>query len=1103
MKDNLHFIKQIAKRMESFRTKENFNNQDLEHIFLLFSLFFEQATDKEAIGFTTLFSRIAFFGLQHQLPKTLVYETQFFRKSFEGGAYSQNNVADFCTLGLYLLQANITAVYNHPFTDKFEKPVKNLDTDRERKHSYSRVQRAVLFEINNNSVEVVLDESPDNKITVRIADDFTTQLKQIQTHLPLPVIINLIDLSWYTDKDPMAKAFVLRPDFLLGVTSVSECFSSQGATSLKYFGRKLIPSDSSVHMLIGNVVNYYLDELIHNPNLEFKEMLADTFQIAPVRFSVMSDEEVMDCIAKVKVHFENLKSVVTTELSDAGITKERSYLEPSFYSNEYGLLGRLDLYHHNERTAKSDIVELKSGKLYQAHKYGLNQNHYVQTLLYDLILESVYDAKVKSTNYILYSANNTKRLRFAPKVRNKQLDALRLRNTIILLEEILTKLDKEDTVDILRKLDPGSIPEAYTFLRRDAKKFWDAYGRLTELEKSYYKVFVAFISREFQLSKIGRHGIYASNGLASLWLDPMVEKADMFTILSLLEVIENDSDQLVPTLTLGFSAESNRLSKFRVGDIVILYPYDDPTKSVLANQLFKCTILNLAAGQVQLRLRARQKNFDIFRKFRFWNLEADTLDSGYTKQYHGLFDFMISDSAYKRRILSLDPPRKPAEACTYKSDLLTDEQQLLMQKAIAAEDYFLLWGPPGTGKTSRMISELVRYYYQHTQSEILIIAYTNRAVDEICSAVHDVLEGNYLRIGSRYSTAEKYRDNLLSSRTETLTSRASLRTVFQESRVTISTLSSFQGKKEIQALKNYDLVVIDEASQLLEPMLVGLLSQFKKFILIGDHKQLPAVVTQDRQSSVILDKGLRSNCGIIDARTSLFERLYKQAETKGWNWAYGGLTNQGRMHLDIVGFVSREFYDSKLSILPGIEELSAPCSLKAESENQRKLLQHRVIFVDTPKGQNITRKTNLFEARIVAALINEWVAIYKYNGLEIREDSIGVITPFRSQIAMIKNQKNLSPDLPITVDTIERYQGGARDRIFISLAVSEAELLDSISSLNSEGIDRKLNVALTRARKHLIIIGNKEILSRKDLYSRLISSAYEMNLSYMFAEGIG
>lgn len=82
-------------------------------------------------------------------------------------------------------------------------------------------------------------------------------------------------------------------------------------------------------------------------------------------------------------------------------------------------------------------------------------------------------------------------------------------------------------------------------------------------------------------------------------------------------------------------------------------------------------------------------------------------------------------------------------------------------------------------------------------------------------------------------------------------------------------------KTELFLLKNFDTVIIDEASQILEPMLVGLLSKFKRFVLIGDHKQLPAVVVQDGESSKIKDESLR-NIGIIDTRISLFERLYMQ-----------------------------------------------------------------------------------------------------------------------------------------------------------------------------------------------------------------------------------
>ncbi len=1095
MKRNTQHLKAIQEKMNQLSISEGAPPKRLEDTYMLFSFFIEQLTENDTIGFTTLFSRIAYLSTMNDMPGRLTYESQLFRRLIESRQIPKGKESALLELGLYLIQAISEQCYDFGWERTFGKPeLTDLQSNSE-KLEYQRVVKAAILEVKEDKLVVLLDEDPDRRRIVHIAnDEFSQQFSQVQKFFDLPLIINLVDVDFRADGTISAQAMVLRPDFLFGVTSISECFSASGVTALKYLGRKLIPSDSSVHMLIGNVVNFYLDELIHNPQLEFKELLKETFQIAPEMFSIMSDQEVKDCVSKVQVHFNNLKSVVSKELTEVGITKERSYLEPSFYSSEFGLQGRLDLYHHDRQNEKTDIVELKSGKLYQAHKYGLNQNHYVQTLLYDLVLESVHNGKVKSKNYILYSANDSKRLRFAPKVRGKQLEALRLRNSIIILEEILSKLDRQDIPDILDKLNPERIPENYTFLRRDAKKFWELYGKLSILERKYYKTFVAFITRELQLSKVGRHGIYSSNGLASLWLDPMVEKADMFTILSYLEVVKNDTEKRVPTLTLNFSENSNRLSKFRVGDITVLYPNPDETNGILSTQLFKCTILKLDNQQVTVRLRARQKNYEIFRSFKYWNLESDSLTSGFNKQYHGLFDFMMAPKDFRSKVLMVAPPAPPDESVDVGVERMTAEQNKIMSKAIAAKDYFLLWGPPGTGKTSIMISELVKYYYEHTDQEILLLAYTNRAVDEICSAIHSNLVGKYVRIGSRYATAEKYRSNLLSSRIEDISSRATLKNVFSEHRIFVSTISSFQSKREMKKLKKFDLVIIDEASQLLEPMLVGLLSAFRKFILIGDHKQLPAVVTQTEDKSQVRIKELRDEIGLVDCRMSLFERMYKQCIQQQWTWAYGQLTYQGRMHEHLLKLVSAEFYDDKLSVLPGLERLTSTLNYITETELQEVLAQQRILFIDTPKGQSITRKTNLFEAQKVVEITNAWKRIYELNGIEFNEDSVGIITPFRSQIAMIKSQADFDAALPVTVDTIERYQGGARNQIIISLAVNDASLLESISNVSEEGVDRKLNVALTRAREHVVIIGNKEMLMRKDIYRRLIEYSFEYRM---------
>ena len=80
----------------------------------------------------------------------------------------------------------------------------------------------------------------------------------------------------------------------------------------------------------------------------------------------------------------------------------------------------------------------------------------------------------------------------------------------------------------------------------------------------------------------------------------------------------------------------------------------------------------------------------------------------------------------------------------------------------------------------------------------------------------------------------------------------------------------------------------------------------------------------------------------------------------------------------------------------------------------------------------------------------------------------------------------------LSIDTVERYQGGARDHILISLAVSKAQALESISNVSSEGIDRKLNVALTRARENVIIFGTKELLVKNRIYKDLIEHCYNL-----------
>lgn len=1086
---------------------ENLTSEELQSLYEKYSLFYELITDFRHINFTSLFSRMVFARNHYQINGILMYHNHRFRRLIELGEYKQTDMAvEYERSQKVLLKTihEVSAIEMPSWVNDYmpEPPGDKQFPARE----YKRVLRVILTGIEtlkDDKLRVIYcpeDNAHQEETAILGMPVFVRQLKKLCQYIPLPQTVSLIDLK-RGESGLEFSSFVFKPDFLIGVTSISECYQGQSALAISSLSRKLIPIESSVYLLMGNLVNYALDELVHNGELEFEDMLRDIFTVDPVAFAGLEDEELREFLVKLKTHFNNLKRVVNKEMSEIGIDQSRSFLEPSFYSNEYGIQGRLDLYHGRPKEMKSDIVELKSGKLFRPNGYGLNDNHYLQTLLYDLLLESVHENKVKSNNYILYSGLEERNLRYAPHLRSRQMEAMHVRNDIILIEEVLCSDDVAVSAKLLSYFHPDRIDSSFSFLKRDAEKFNFYYNALSPLEKKYYLLFLSFINREYAISKTGEHGLDGNKGLASLWLKTQAEKEEQFSIISNMRIRKNEAAGNIPVLELGYSEKSSSLSRFRKGDIAVLYPDDGSANAVLHHQIFKCTIINIDSEGLVLRLRARQKNHELFDRYEFWHLENDTLDSSFNKQFQGLFEFIKSPLEVRRKILCLEPPALPARNNDLAVPGLSETQNLVFQKAISARDYFLIWGPPGTGKTSMMIRALTNHYYSTRSKKILLLAYTNRAVDEICASIEKVCGQEYLRIGSRYSCDERFADQLLSTRMENIANRKDLKDLLDSCRVFVSTISSFHGKSDLRRMINFDIAIVDEASQVLEPMLVGLLSDFEKYILIGDHKQLPAVVSQKPETCIVDESHGLSQTGLRDRSMSLFERVFIKCRDENWEHAYGILNEQGRMHRHILNFVSPMFYENQLTIFDSLDRLHNPPSLKGFDSLSEFLIKNRMIFVDTPTDEKITRKVNRIEAKLVAIICNYWKEIYAHNQIAFEQDSLGVITPFRSQIAVIKKLLNGDDDEKISVDTVERYQGGARERIIISIAVSKAQMLQNISNISDEGIDRKLNVALTRARENVIIFGTEEVLRKNNNYRALIDYCQKLRVDQIMKSG--
>ena len=392
--------------------------------------------------------------------------------------------------------------------------------------------------------------------------------------------------------------------------------------------------------------------------------------------------------------------------------------------------------------------------------------------------------------------------------------------------------------------------------------------------------------------------------------------------------------------------------------------------------------------------------------------------------------------------------------------------------------------------------ELINNQASETNS-LLLTAYTNRAVDEICGMLEKSGK-DYLRLGNKSACDPCYTHRLLDEALGDQPRLDDIRQRLHDCRIIVATTSTLQARPFILQLKRFSLCIVDEASQILEPSIIGLLASdsIERFILIGDHKQLPAVVQQpDDQPQ------------LHDCRLSLFERLLQQERAAGRTAFVGLLQRQGRMHPDIAAFPNEHFYHQEQLLCvpcPHQEETSLGYEQPAEDALDQQLKEHRVLFLpsetplpdiqlpmNTQDAKATTDKVNLNEAYIVADLLRR---IYRQYGDHFdAQQTVGVIVPYRNQIAMIRHaiaRLDIPQLADISIDTVERYQGSQRDVIIYSFTVQHPYQLDFLTATcfveDGKVIDRKLNVAMTRARRQLLMTGNTNILRQNPLFNELI-----------------
>jgi len=442
-------------------------------------------------------------------------------------------------------------------------------------------------------------------------------------------------------------------------------------------------------------------------------------------------------------------------------------------------------------------------------------------------------------------------------------------------------------------------------------------------------------------------------------------------------------------------------------------------------------------------------------------------------------------------------PYQPATQQFHPWTSLNDSQNAAIEGCLSSNRIAIIHGPPGTGKTTTLVAlikEILR-----SEKRVLVCAPSNNAVDLLArrldhAGVETLRIGNVSRVADstahltlatkvadsddwkhikkvkieanearkqagsfkrKFGYKQRENRNIMYKESRELKKWAReledrlVESIIRKAQAVCSTLMS-ANSSYIKDLK-FETVVIDEASQALEPECWNAILKAKRVIFAGDHLQLPPTV----KSKEAQELGLAET--ILDNMSEHIHHSYL-------------LTTQYRMNDKILSFSNKRFYESKL--------------ISHDSNSRWSLDEFPLVFVDTSGcGFEEEKHPDTFSSfnKGEIFIIREWFLRHKEIMLE--DTTIGIISPYAAQVKLIKQHiedEELHRGLNIEVNSIDGFQGQEKDLILISLVRSNEN--GEIGFLADE---RRLNVGMTRAKKKLVMIGDLGTLGGSELYTSL------------------
>lgn len=602
-------------------------------------------------------------------------------------------------------------------------------------------------------------------------------------------------------------------------------------------------------------------------------------------------------------------------------------------------------------------------------------------------------------------------------------------------------------------------------------------------------------------------------------LDTRMAKGLTLYPVSIDEIKVGLGDRLLIDLDKPQSAEGSYV--FQVGKIVSLWSNSDGKKkpfttAVITKSRAESLTISLDTDELPDWIHDGKLGLDLYYDERTFNEMQKALKT--------MRDARGDRVAELREVLfGEEKPYGQRKEFSYELPDLNSSQNEALKKVQLAVDLAIIHGPPGTGKTHTLIRTIVQSLKHEKQ--VLVTAPSNLAVDLLVeklalSGVDVVRIGHPARIsevvlqrsldvqcaihpGSRsikdlrkeadktrkkafkfkrsFGRAEREERRQLKFEARELQKEAKrqekaiLKSVLDRAQVLACTITS--ANNSIMDDRRFSTVFIDEAAQSMLPASLIPILKSKRVVFAGDHCQLPATIKSQKAGRQGLSESLFEHC------------MYRFPEASVM------LKTQYRMNRQIMGFSSRQFYKNDLHADPSVADHSLG------NNPEKPLLFQPLHFIDTAGcgydevlNPETLSRSNPGEAGVLIRHLSSLLAALPKPDKEDLEasPSIGIISPYKDQVRLLRTEaadhKALWPWLKrLSIDSVDGFQGQERDIIYISLVRSNPK--GEIGFLSDT---RRMNVALTRARKKLVVIGDSATLGNHGFYQAFLDYVDEV-----------